>query len=343
MKTHATRDPFSGLMRSARVLGAIGPATAAAMAFAFGWSQGHDLVSHLALAILFASASVMVGYGLVFLRRAIRTGMPKYVVASIAGMLVVSFCAEFVSHFGYLAASKQATLNTAKVSNAAFERSGKAEAEAAANADALRSQLQAFKLTRSKAEAEAEMANKQAHRWWGVTEQCKATKGPDTRKFCTEYFAAVADAARADQHAALEAKLADADARLGKAREVSGGVVLAVSSGAAQAEAIAAGLTLSTKPSQVAVFWSLMGLTALTALVFVGFGLLNMIVWEFNEAELAGPGGGGIGASPEASTKPVQPFQALPAGVAAFRPVRREAADPASLKILGDLMRVKTA
>jgi hypothetical protein len=330
-----TIDPFSTMLAHARLAGQIGPLTAAAMAASFGWSQGSDWISHIGLAICFALCSFIVGFGFVFLRRALRQNM-RLAAGVTMLILTVGVTGEFIAHLGFFSAHRAATVNKATVSNASYASKAKAEGDAVARADGLRKQLEAFTLTRSKAEAESEQANKRAHKWFAKTSNCTTTLGPETRKFCTEYFAAVADAARADQRADIEGKLAEAEAKRDTARGVAGAATVITASADAQSDTIASVLTISLRPDAESKHWVNIGLAGLAAAIFVSFGLLNMIVWEFSPEALQGAAGGHSAAAAPAADP--APRRVHVNSLASLQP-RPRATDTHALKTMGELMR----
>lgn len=350
---HASKphDPFSDLLVNARRLGVIGPTAATIMAGSFGWSQGTDMLSRLGLAIFYGSCSIIVGYGLVFLRRAMRT---KMVLATrlIGCMVAVALCGEFVAHFGFFAGHRQQASNSATMQNASVARAGNTERDASDNASAIRKQLAAMQLTRSKGEAEAEIQSRKGHKWFAATDSCTAPTGPQTREHCTKYFGAVADVERAVTRAKLEEQLAAADQRLDGARTAAGGVTLAVAHGEAQASIIAAALTQSTTPHPEAIFWVTLGLAAFSAVIAIMFGFLNMVVWEFNENALAGAERQAAAASDAAATARREELavrateaRTVARGHGAVTPSlltsegqRRRIGNPAALKMLTEFM-----
>lgn len=70
--------------------------------------------------------------------------------------------------------------------------------------------------------AQAAIDNAMAHKWWKLTDGCKATKGPQTRSFCSDYASAVADKAGATDAIQVKEELSSAKADLVKAREQAG-------------------------------------------------------------------------------------------------------------------------
>lgn len=70
--------------------------------------------------------------------------------------------------------------------------------------------------------AQAAIDNAKSHRFWARTAQCTATKGPDTRAFCADYAAAVADKSNSAAAIQSRAELANAQNELKAVRERRG-------------------------------------------------------------------------------------------------------------------------
>jgi len=79
-------------------------------------------------------------------------------------------------------------------------------------------------------DAEALIAKAKSHRFWKRTEQCGRTMGPDTRRFCDEYRAAVSAKATAIERGTTEEEFHIAQERLDAARKAAAGVAAVTSS-----------------------------------------------------------------------------------------------------------------
>lgn len=75
--------------------------------------------------------------------------------------------------------------------------------------------------TRNAEQAQAAIDNAMAHKFWKTTDGCKATKGPQTREFCSAYASAVADKAGATEMLTVAEEMKQAKARLAKAQAVA--------------------------------------------------------------------------------------------------------------------------
>lgn len=72
--------------------------------------------------------------------------------------------------------------------------------------------------------AQAIINNIKAHRWWAYTEECKQTKGPQTRAFCKEYSEAEAAKSMASRKLTVEAEFKEAQKALEEAKVARGSV-----------------------------------------------------------------------------------------------------------------------
>lgn len=74
-------------------------------------------------------------------------------------------------------------------------------------------------------DAESLIARAMAHRFWSRTEQCTRTMGPETRRFCDDYRAAISAKATAIERGLTEEEFKIAQERLDAARKAATGVV----------------------------------------------------------------------------------------------------------------------
>lgn len=79
-----------------------------------------------------------------------------------------------------------------------------------------------LKPLRNAEQAQAAIDNARAHKFWTSTDGCKATKGPQTRQFCSDYASAVADKAGSTEMLTVAEELKQANARLAKAQGTAG-------------------------------------------------------------------------------------------------------------------------
>lgn len=77
--------------------------------------------------------------------------------------------------------------------------------------------------TRNADQAQAAIDNAKAHKFWKLTSECRETKGPQTRQFCSEYASAVADKAGATEMLTVAEEMKQAKARLAKAQTAAAG------------------------------------------------------------------------------------------------------------------------
>ena len=71
---------------------------------------------------------------------------------------------------------------------------------------------------RSIVAAEASINNAKAHKFWKTTDECKETKGPQTRQFCAEYTAFLAEKSLATEKELVSAELLGAKVAYDKAK-----------------------------------------------------------------------------------------------------------------------------
>ncbi len=75
-------------------------------------------------------------------------------------------------------------------------------------------------------DAESLIERAKAHRFWTRTEQCTKTMGPDTRRFCDDYRAAISARATAIERGTTEEEFRIAQERLDAARKAATGVIV---------------------------------------------------------------------------------------------------------------------
>ena len=91
--------------------------------------------------------------------------------------------------------------------------------------------------------AQAAIDNAKAHKFWKSTHECKETKGPQTRQFCSDYASAVADKAGSTEMLTVAEEMKQAKARLAKAQQTAGSTKAQVSEDAPQLGFIKASLS----------------------------------------------------------------------------------------------------
>lgn len=139
---------------------------------------------------------------------------------------VIAFALLWTCAFGYsvnqwLGAASDGQFEKAGVQKAAFVRTQDAaatESELQADVKRIQDRLK-MAPTRTPEAARAAQDNAKADRWWKYTEECKSTKGPQTREFCSNYASAVADESLATEALKLREELKVKQAELHKVRE----------------------------------------------------------------------------------------------------------------------------
>lgn len=280
---------FDDLIPHMKRAGFVATALAAVITAKFGWSLGEDRVAQFSLAGLLALCTFIVGYSLVAAFHAYERGMKSVGHASVA-LFGIAVCMEFLSHTGFTAANRDATIQHASLQTTAY-------ADSRGNVDLWQATLK--RLTdersmmtpkRSAAEARAVIDRTEAHKLYrGATEGCKITKGPQSRALCDDYLNAKADLSLWDQISVQEGKLADAQGKLEQARMTAGAKTVDHASAASQGTILAAIATQEQTPTDNAVFWAGVGISALIALFAIAAGgLLNFIAWSFDAKGVAG-------------------------------------------------------
>lgn len=105
--------------------------------------------------------------------------------------------------------------------------------------------------TRTAEAAQAAIDNAKAHRFWSLTSNCRETKGQQTRDFCAQYAAAVADKSNSSAAVQARADLANEQAALAAMREKRG-TTEAIASKDNPALSLWASAGLNDRESQVA-------------------------------------------------------------------------------------------
>jgi hypothetical protein len=212
--------------RLARVMVCGALVAALIMAVAHGAERGTKL--HMQVALIIGLACVAIGEFLAWHNAASawherRSGS----VALWACLGVILSGGTLYTNFSSAAANND--LKTG-VQKAAFVTQGdvdKTEAMLEKKVSRLEERLRMMPARTAEA-ARAAQDNARAHRWWGVTDGCKTTKGPDTRKFCSEYASAVADESMAKDAMTRAEELKMAQAELATLRTNRAGTGAAV-------------------------------------------------------------------------------------------------------------------
>lgn len=202
-------DPLAWIIRFVAVAGIILIAKKAG--FEFNWANS-AVVLTLGLAALCGE--------FYFSGEVVRSWYERAPV-SVAAFMLLWTCAFGYSVNQWLGAASDGQFEKAGFQKAAFNKSQDAEnSEAELQADVKRIQDR-LKVapTRTPEAARAAQDNAKAHRWWKYTEECKSTKGPQTREFCSNYASAVADESLATEAMKLREELKIKQEELKKVRD----------------------------------------------------------------------------------------------------------------------------
>jgi hypothetical protein len=284
MSAHGHIDELVPHMKRA---GFVATGLAALITAQFGWALGESVVASISLAGLLALCTFIVGYALTAAWSAYKRGLWGVGHAAVA-LFAVACCVEFLSHLGYTAAHRDASISQAGLQRTVYEDGRAAVTEAQrklATIDQRLSWMEAAvngKPVRTVDAADQDVAKAEAHRFWAATESCTRTTGPQTRSFCDAYRTAVAERSLAGEKVLLlEERKMVADAAA-KARQVS--VVQSASAhgaaGASQGRILASVVTLDAAPDEQKQFWAGVGISALLALFAIAAGgLLNFVAY----------------------------------------------------------------
>lgn len=83
--------------------------------------------------------------------------------------------------------------------------------------------------SRNAVQAQAAIDNATSHKFWKSTNECRETKGPQTRAFCSEYASAIADKAGATEMLTVAEEMKQAKARYAKAQGAASSTKVEVS------------------------------------------------------------------------------------------------------------------
>lgn len=192
---------------------------------------------------------------------------------------LVAATAIWVCAFGYsvnnwMGAASESQAEKTNLHKAAYATTidvRAAEKDAQAKVDRLREERSLMKPKASVAAARATIQTSEAHKFWRVTDGCKATKGPQTRAFCDAYASAHADVALWDQIAKQEMALGEAEAALNEARKVAMGTKVEVSENRNDLVILTRYAGMSEEGAQI-----FNGLSAIIAIsIFLSFGSMR--------------------------------------------------------------------
>lgn len=275
-----SRD-FDRLIPHMKRAGFIATALAAIITAQFGWALGENILAKLSLAGLLALCTFIVGYALVAAHQAFSRNMPVIGAASVA-LFAVACSVEFLSHTGFTAANRDATVQAASLTRIAYEDTRHTIRTLERDIDRMQDRLKLAPLRTADA-AQAAIDRAKADRFWKLTDGCAETKGPQTRKFCDGYASAVADVSLATERMTIQAELKAKQDELAAAKRKSAITNIGHASGASQGIILASMATMNDKPDAQATYWAGVGIAAILALAAICFGgLLNLIAYAFD-------------------------------------------------------------
>jgi hypothetical protein len=181
-----------------------------------GWSYQSG-VSYLWAAIAVAIVLGEVGA----IHKAVEAYRERNWIAVGAGATVWALCFgySFVQSLGVAATSQDSGVALRQAKHVTYEHASSDEASLKTKLERLETARAKMQPQRTAAEARAVMSSTEAHRWWAMTENCSATKGPQTRAWCDNYRAAQADLTLWDLIGTQDHKIEEARAELRTAQK----------------------------------------------------------------------------------------------------------------------------
>lgn len=248
-------------------------ATVGAAIFGFSFGNG-DPVKGLLFASGFGVCPIIALYILdagLMLRRAGEVGLGNTAIAIFAFV----FGVEVLAHVGLNGAQRAEGIEQAQLDRVSYADSRASIADLEAKLANIRASA-SWQATVDPVEAiQARIDDARAHKWWARTNECTVTKGPQTRKYCTDYRQALADKVLAEQKIGLADDEAAVRAALARLRATP--VATTADAGESQGLIFASLATQSRSPSQDAQWWTLIALAVIYAGVMSLPGLLRAI------------------------------------------------------------------
>lgn len=273
---------FEKLIPHMKRAGLIATVTAAIITAKFGLAQGEDLIAGTCLAILLALATFTVGYALVAARRAFLAR--KWDVAGLAVVLFVAAAGvELLSHFGFTAANRIATMNQASMQTTSYKDARSDVSQLETELKVLTDNRLAMQPARMPSQATAVIESAKAHKYWGLTKECTGTLGPKTRRFCDDFRGAEADLALWEQIAVQDKRIGDKRAELAAAKGTASQETIGTSAADSQGLVLASVLGGTETPDPSTQYWSGLGVVGIISLFAALMGCVgNYIAYAFD-------------------------------------------------------------
>lgn len=245
-------------------------AVSAAVNWRFGFSLGKTEFDGHLLGAASASADCFKALVPFFFFAAIRNRAWSQATASAVVWVVVT-CYSLTSAIGY-----KSDLTDVKSGQAAVEQT--AYKDVRADLESARNQLGWIPQHRPEATVKGEIDGMKNRREWSWSNGCTDVKSKTNREFCDKYFALTAEAASAQQAAALQTRIADAQAKLAS----KAGSSIAMSSADSQASVLGKLSGFSRETIQIAMTI----LVALLLEIGSGFGMyVSFSVWRLYDRQ----------------------------------------------------------
>lgn len=257
---------------------------ASIISFCFGWSTGVGLAEKIPYAVGLGAASFLLAWMITATVRALQ--VKSYGIAAVAGIaaLLTGFV-EYGSHFGYSAANRVHSIQNASLQTTGYKDIRSDVDSARKDVDRIQGRLAWMdtavngKPVRTADAAQSDIDKAKAHRWWGVTDNCNATKGPQTREFCATYRSAEAEKSLAIEKGTLEEELKAAKSKYDEVRKAASETTPGLSSAEAQVDALTSLATMSLTPTADAKTWGNYGVSMTLSLWFLVIGSACFVVF----------------------------------------------------------------
>ena len=278
---------FDSLIPHMKRAGFLATALAAVITSMFGWQLGENVLAKMSLAGLLALCTFIVGYSLVAAYHAWQRGMTGVSAAAVA-LFVVAVSVEFLSHTGFTAANRDATVQQASFKTTVATDKRKAVEDLERKLASQEADRNSWRPAMPLPEARSTVATTEARPLFQKTSGCKDIKGSQSRTMCEKYNSAVAAVEMWDKLAQQEILIGQTQDALAKARTVASLDEGGHSASGSQGLILASMATGTENPDSAAIFWSGVGISALLAVFAIAAGgLLNFIAFAFDGARKA--------------------------------------------------------
>jgi len=311
---HGSGMRVSGVRHVLGVLGVLAAgvllAVSAAMNWRFGYQLGKTELDGQIYGAASAAADCLKALVPFFFFAAMRNRVWSQAIASALVWVVVTGY-SMTSALGHAALNRSDSTGHRAVEALSYK-------DLRSDLERARAQLSWIPQHRPTAAVQGQIESLKTKREWSWSEECKETSSKSLRDFCQKYHALTSEAASAQQAAALEARIAEAEAKLAKA---GSGTVMAEADPQAKVLADLSGRGLGEVQMALVVFVAL--------LLEIGSGLGMYIAfsqWRLYEREA--PRAPAMASLASASVPPMMPVAVAPVRARAIANDNRSAPGP---------------